>query len=166
MQAKNQLHPSHFPQVIYLWQRYCKLVLGTMVMPSYAHPNWYYQFIENFHLYLQAKSQLYPPCFSEDSLSAFWPINREQEVCQIWDWWWNINNIFILDHFQEKLVKLVEFSWKRVLFRFLNIPMIYHHVKSQKKLMSHFWEKCCTDGWTYRQQWFYRTPRRIWIIKP
>ena len=38
------------------------------------------------------KNQLHPPCFSEDWLTAFWPINREPEFCQIWDWWWNINN--------------------------------------------------------------------------
>ena len=27
----------------------------------------------------------------------------------------------------------------------LNIPIIYHHAKSQKKLMSHSWEKCQTE---------------------
>ena len=30
-------------------QRYCKIViLGTMGMPCYAHPKWYYQHVENF----------------------------------------------------------------------------------------------------------------------
>ena len=24
--------------------------------------------------------------------SAFWPITREPEFFQVWDWWWNINN--------------------------------------------------------------------------
>ena len=24
---------------------------------------------------------------------VFWSITRESEFCQIWDWWWNINNI-------------------------------------------------------------------------
>ena len=112
MQAKNQLHPSHFPQVIYLLQRYCKLVLVTMDMPSYAHPKWYYQLIENFHLYLQAKSQLHPPCFSEDWLSAFWPISQEKSFAK-----YGIGGeisrilVFILYHFIVKLFKfLINFS--------------------------------------------------------
>ena len=58
---------------------------------GYAYNNWYHQFIEKFCVYLQAKNQLHLPCFSEDWLSAFWPITREpyQEFYQIW---WNINN--------------------------------------------------------------------------
>ena len=32
------------------------------------------------------------PYFSEDWPSAFWPITRESELFQIWDWWWNANN--------------------------------------------------------------------------
>ena len=37
-------------------QRYCKLVvLGTLGMPGYALPKWFYQLIENFRVYLQAK---------------------------------------------------------------------------------------------------------------
>ena len=27
-----------------------------------------------------------------DWLTAFWPITREPQFFQIWDWWWNINN--------------------------------------------------------------------------
>ena len=27
-----------------------------------------------------------------DYPTALWPITRETEFCQIWDWWWNINN--------------------------------------------------------------------------
>ena len=163
------------------------LVLGTKDMPSYAHPKWYYQFIENFHVYLQAKNQLHPPCFSEDWLSAFWSINREQEFCQIWDWWWNINNIsFHFRSFWRKTFEILnnilkkskqnyfranlgpfcsdsvknEFSWKRGLFQFLNIPIIYHHVENQKKLMSHSWDKCWTDGWTNSSD-FIGIPRNI-----
>ena len=35
-------------------------------MPGYAHLKWYYQLVENFRVYLQAKNQLYPPRFSGD----------------------------------------------------------------------------------------------------
>ena len=38
-------------------QGYCKLViLGNLGMVGYAHPKWYYQFVENFGIYLQAKN--------------------------------------------------------------------------------------------------------------
>ena len=48
-------------------QRYCKLiVLGTLAMPGYANPKWYFQLVENFCVYLQAKNQLHTPCFSGD----------------------------------------------------------------------------------------------------
>ena len=47
-------------------QNYWKLVLGTLGMPGYAHLKWYYQLVENFRVYLQAKNQLYPPRFSGD----------------------------------------------------------------------------------------------------
>ena len=34
--------------------RYCKLViLGTLGMPGYTHPKWYYQLVKNFCVYLQ-----------------------------------------------------------------------------------------------------------------
>ena len=106
-------------------------------------------------------------------LTTFWPITRETEFCQIWDWWWNINNnitfhfrlfsrktddkIFQkipktlfwghLDPFCPNLGK-IEFFWEKGLCQFLNIPIIYHRAKNQKKLMSHSWEKCRTDGQT------------------
>ena len=38
----------------------------------------------------------------------------------------------------------------------VSIPIIYHCPTNHKKQMSHFWEKYWTDGWTDRQQWFYR----------
>ena len=94
LQVENQLHLSEFPGVIFLLQRYCKLVLDTLDMPGYTHPKCYCQFIENCHVYLQQTNQLYPPFFSEDWLSAVRTRTRTQEpeFCQIWDWWWNINN--------------------------------------------------------------------------
>ena len=78
----------------------------------------------------------------------------------------------ILDPFCPNLRK-IEFSWKKGLCQFLDIPIIYHHAKNQKKLLSHFWEKCQTDGrtdgWTNRQTdrqwWFYRTLRRTGVQK-
>ena len=44
-----------------------------------------------------------------------------------------------------------DFFWKNELGQFLNIPIIYHCAKNQKKLTSHSREKCQTDGWTDRQ---------------
>ena len=44
-----------------------------------------------------------------------------------------------------------ELSLKKGFCHFLDIPIIYHCVKSQKKLMSYFWEKRRTDGRTDRQ---------------
>ena len=49
-------------------QRHCKLViLATLGMPAYAHAKWYYQLVENFCVYLQAKNQFHPSCFSGDT---------------------------------------------------------------------------------------------------
>ena len=46
-------------------QRYCKFViLGTLHKPAYTHLKWYQHLVENFRIYLQAKEQLHPPCFS------------------------------------------------------------------------------------------------------
>ena len=42
-------------------------------------------------------------------------------------------------------------SKKREFFcQFLNIPIIYHSAKNQKKLMNHYWENHWTDGPTDR----------------
>ena len=51
--------------------RYCKrywnlVTLGTLKMPGYAQPKWYYQFVENLCVYLLAKNQLHFQCFSAD----------------------------------------------------------------------------------------------------
>ena len=43
-----------------------------------------------------------------------------------------------LGRFGPNLVKN-EFSWKRGLSQFLNIPIIYHYVKNQRKLMNYSW---------------------------
>ena len=45
-----------------------------------------------------------------------------------------------------------EFFWKNGFCRFLNIQIIYHHAKNEKKLITDSWEKCRTDGQTNRQE--------------
>ena len=48
-------------------QRYCQLViLGILGMPGYATPRWYFQPVENFHVYLQTKNQLHSSSSSGD----------------------------------------------------------------------------------------------------
>ena len=44
-------------------EKYCKLLLGFLGIPGYAHPKWCYQLVENFHVYLQTKNQLHHPHF-------------------------------------------------------------------------------------------------------
>ena len=39
----------------------------------------------------------------------------------------------------------MNFPAKKRLSQFLNISIIYHRTKNQKKLLSHSWEKCQTD---------------------
>ena len=78
----------------------CKLlILGTLDMPSYAHPKWQYQPIENFSVHLHHKNTLHNSLLSSgitfkrilqfDWPSTFWPITPEPEFCHILDWWWN-----------------------------------------------------------------------------
>ena len=87
--------------------------------------------------------------------------HQEIEFCQIWDWWWNINNNIsfhyrllprktndkiilkiqkepILGSFYPNLGKN-KFSWKKELCQFLDIPITSHCAKNQKKLLSNFW---------------------------
>ena len=45
-----------------------------------------------------------------------------------------------------------EFSWKKQLYQFLDIPIIYHCTKNQQKLLSNFRGKHQTDGQTDRQR--------------
>ena len=150
--------------------------MGTFGTHGYAYQKWYYQFIKNVRVYLQAKNQLHSPCFSEDWLSVFWSITWEPEFSQMWDLWWNIkNNInfnFRLfsrktnENFSKKIKKIFfrfnlvpfysnlvknEFPWTREVCQFLNIPIVYHLVKNQKNLLNHSWESCKTDGWMDRK---------------
>ena len=79
---------------------------------------------------------------------------------------------FILDYFQEKLhfaailspfcpnLDKNEFFWKKGLCQVLNIPIIYHHAKNQKKIKTYFWEICEIEGKPDRQWWPYRTVHR------
>ena len=59
----------------------------------------------------------------------------------------------------------MNFPGKKGLCQFLDIPIIDHCTKNQKKLLSYFWEKHQTDGQmdrqTDRQWWFYRTLHRM-----
>ena len=41
-------------------------------MPGYAHPKRYYQLVENL-IYMLAKNQFHPPCFSKD-IAKIWKI--------------------------------------------------------------------------------------------
>ena len=71
--AKNQLHPPRFsgdiPKI--LWDIPKILLLGTLSMPGYAHPKWYFQLVENLSVYQQVKIPLYPPLFSGDIAEIF-----------------------------------------------------------------------------------------------
>ena len=111
-------------------QCYSKLViLGTLDMLGYAYPKWYYQLVENFRLYLQAKNQLHPRIFLEiknkhhhslnwdilfqrilqcDWLMAFCPYLENQNFVR--DRWWisKATLVFILDYFQEKLFEKIQ----------------------------------------------------------
>ena len=112
--------------------------------------------------------------------TTFWSITWEPEFCQIWGWWWNMNNniSFHLRLFPRKTNDKIfgfsclnlgknEFSWKKGLCEFLNIAIIYHRVKNQKNIMMHSWEKWRTDGQTDgqidRRRWFYRTLHRTGV---
>ena len=58
-----------FPEIL---RGYCKFaILGTLGMPSYAHPKWYYQVVENVCVYLRAKNQIHLPCFSGDTQNIY-----------------------------------------------------------------------------------------------
>ena len=47
-------------------QRYCKLaVLGTLGVPGYVNPKWYYQLKENFRVYCRQNIKFTPPPFLE-----------------------------------------------------------------------------------------------------
>ena len=56
LHAKNQLYlPCSFEDIA----KICKhLTLGTLGMPSYTHPKWYYQLGDNFDVYLFSKNTI------------------------------------------------------------------------------------------------------------
>ena len=105
-------------------------------------------------------------------LTAFEPITEDPGFCQIYDWCCNINNNvgfhFILfprktnDKISQKIQKpyfgtiLAFFAQTWIFCQFLNIPIIYHGAKNQKKLVWHSWGKCWTDGWMDRQMEWWR----------
>ena len=103
--------------------RYCKDLANLLFWTLWAclaiqHPKWYYQVVENFRVYLQAKIQLHPSRFHWDIakilqlviwvLSACLAMYTQNDrinlqktsifICTpkinsiIWDWSWNINN--------------------------------------------------------------------------
>ena len=51
-----------------------------------------------------------------------------------------------LPKFRQKWIFL-----EKRLCQLLNIQIIYHRAKNQKKLICHSWRKCWTDGWMGRQ---------------
>ena len=58
-------YEAYWEYFLEILQGYCKLViLGTLGMPGYAHPEWHYQPVENFRVSLQAKNHIHPPRFS------------------------------------------------------------------------------------------------------
>ena len=80
--------------------------------PEYSQI-WGFILSVSFDVYLHVKNKLHHSFLSRgitfsrilqfDWLIAFWPITREPESCQIWVWWWNINNIsFHFRLFQRK----------------------------------------------------------------
>ena len=97
--------------------------------------------------YLSAgKNKLHHPCFSEYWLSAFWPITREPEFCQIWDWWWNINNN-ISFHFR---------LFPRKLFK------IFNKLKKFKKIiLGPIWALFAQIG----QKWIFMEKRALPVFK-
>ena len=95
--------------------------------------------------------------------SAYWIITREPEYCQIWRWWWNINNntSFRFRLFpgktNDKIFQKIQknfFGGSFQIWAKMNFPTIV-----PEKLMTHFSEKCQTDGETDRQ-----TDRQIAMI--
>ena len=135
---------------------YCKDIMNLFCFGCFGHARlWTRKVILSIYrkhsgLTAGKKNQLHPPCFSEDWLSAFWPITWEPEFFQIRDWWWNINNN-ISFHFRlfrrktnnkifQKILKnlfggqfgsfLLKFGqkcflWERELCLFLNIPITF-----------------------------------------
>ena len=97
-------------------------------------------------------------------LTSIGHVTEDPELCQTWDWCWSINNN-ISFHFRlfarksndeifQKIQKTLfwgyfgifcpnldknELSWKIELWHFLNMTVVFHRAKNQKKLMWHLW---------------------------
>ena len=144
-------------------------------MPSCTHPKRYYQPVENHHPLLPWDITFYR-IMQFDWLTAFWPITRDPEFCQMWDWWWNINSNIIFHsrllprktngkNFQKNKKKhilgpfwsLFVQIWQKLAFlekrlrQFLNIRIIYlpSRQKSEKNNVS-FLRKIL-NWWMHRQ---------------
>ena len=60
------------PFFLEMQQRYCKLiVLSDLGMPGYSYQKGWYQLVENFDVYLQAKIKCVPPFFLKTLLRYF-----------------------------------------------------------------------------------------------
>ena len=137
-------------------QRYCKLiVLGTLGIHGYTNPKSYYQLAENFGVHLQAKNLVHPP----PSISAH---NSRTRILPDMGLRGDINNIsFHFRYFSKKTNHKIFQKISKTLFwdhfgpflpkfrkkinipekkscQFLDIPIIYHRAKNQKKLTNHF----------------------------
>ena len=115
-------------------------------------------------------------------LTAFWAITREPELCQIWDWWWNINNNIIF-HFRlflrktnDRIFLMIKYyfgvilgrfcqnlrknkvSWKKRSSELLQFPTIVPKIRKSQFLRRML--NWCTERQTDRQRWIYKTLRR------
>ena len=178
-------------------------------MPGYAHPKWYYQFVENLCVYPQAENQFHAPCkdiqtyfgyfrhawlyttkmiistcrrlrclstcqkqsssftsslryyilknpailLADSILVRNWRpwvlpdmglvLNINSNISFHFKLFWRKTNykIFQKPRFWDHLglfcsnLDKNEFSRKKGICQFLNVPFIYHHTKNQKKLM-------------------------------
>ena len=157
LQAKSQFNSSHFCWDIAKILQTCYFVDTWLHKPkiivSTCRKLWYssacHKYTSSFTSFLRYYIFKNLTIWLANSILAY---NLRIRILQIWVGGeisiWIL--VFILDYFQEKRPQC------------LNIPIIYHHAKNPKKLMTHFWEKCWTD-WcrqTHRQCLFYRTLHR------
>ena len=165
LHVKNQVHPPSFSEILrrcanfLFWVHWACLTSHTQNDNVYLH--------NKNKLYHSLLSWDIIPQF--DWPTAFWTITWEPKFCQIWRWCETSNkknsfhfrlfpgktgdkifqkipkNLF-WDQFQPFMDKFGQriFSLKKGLCQILNIPIIYHRAKNQKKLMTHSWQ----NGWT------------------
>ena len=94
-------------------------------------------------------------------------INWKLAFCQIWVWWWNNNTSFRFRLFPRKTnpknpilrPRKIEFSWKKELCQFMNIPTIYHRAKNQIKNHKPYLRK--TTNWRTDRQ----TPKHTQTVR-